>query len=175
MIRHFPPRTIVLAFAGLIASACHSVNSPDPSLRASLVADSAQFTVVHQGTFFNGQIGFTFTNTTQSVVSRAGCGGPGWPELQKNVDGRWVTAYDQISLACRTIPDFSWQPGELMHSVLQFSVAERGQSFYPQLNVASIDGVYRLRWTFAVGREAGAPGAQEVEAISNRFRLRLAQ
>lgn len=156
--------------APLAALACHSVDGPAP-LRATLVTDSAQFTVIHQGTFFTGAIGFTLTNSTSNPISRAGCGGPGVPELQKNVDGHWVSAYDQISLACRTLPDFSWDAGAQMRSVLQFSVAERGRNFYPQLNVATIDGTYRLRWTFSAGRVADAAGAQEVEAISNQFRL----
>lgn len=173
MTTRFRVRSFFAFFAGMVALACHNVDGPS-TLRATLVTDSAQFTVIHQGTFFTGAIGFTLTNSTSNPISRAGCGGPGAPELQKNVDGRWVSAYDQISLACRTVPDFSWDAGEQMRSVLQFTVAERGQNFYPQLNVATIDGDYRLRWTFATGRVADAAGAHEVEAISNQFRLALA-
>lgn len=162
--------SILAGFASLIALACSTVDGPSP-LRATLVTDSAQFTVVHQGAFFTGAIGFTLINSTSNPISRAGCGGPGVPALQKNVDGRWVSAYDQIEFLCRTAPDFSWDAGEQMRGVLRFTVAERGQNFYPQFNVATVDGEYRLRWTFSTGRVVDAAGAREVEAISKRFRL----
>jgi hypothetical protein len=127
---------------------------------------------------FNGKayfakIGFVYVNDTGKPVSRAGCGGPGWPDLEKNVAGRWVQAYWPVYLACRIIPDFVLASGATYHGVLEFLAFEPGHNIMPLLLVDSIDGVYRLRWDFSEGEVAGAKGVRRVEAISNEFRMVL--
>jgi hypothetical protein len=56
---------------------------------------------------------------------------------------------------------------------VSFLAFEPGHRMEPELQVESIDGVYRLRWGFSTRREAGAQGSREVEAISNEFRMVL--
>ena len=153
--------------------ACQTLGGRRPQLHASLVTDSAAVAVYHRGIGYTAKIGFTFTNSSGRTVSRAGCGGPGWPDLEKKVGTRWVPAYYPVMLTCRTSPDFSWEPGQQFRDVLRMAVTERGHNFFPQLEVDSIDGIYRLHWSFTEGRDAGAKGARSVEAISNEFLMKL--
>ena len=154
-------------------SGCQTLRRQETPFQASLVTDSSEVAAYFRGNAYIATIGFTFTNTTGRAISRAGCGGPGWPELEKQSSGRWVPAYYPVSLLCRTIPDFSWDAGARFHDVLQFMAFERGHNTMPEIMVDSIDGVYRLRWSFAEGRDADAKGARRVDAISNAFRMTL--
>ena len=43
----------------------------------------------------------------------------------------------------------------------------------PELEVDSIDGVYRLHWGFTEGPNASADKARRVNAVSNEFRMIL--
>jgi len=163
----------LVAFGIGLLFGCQTFNGSRAPLHASLVTDSTEVTAYHRGSGYVATIGFTFTNNTGRTISRAGCGGPGWPGLEKKVNTRWISAYHPVVLACRTYPDFSWQPGAQIRDALRFVAYERGHNTYPQINVDSIDGTYRLRWSFTEGREAGAKGARNIEAISNEFYMKL--
>jgi hypothetical protein len=93
--------------------------------------------------------------------------------LEKNVGGRWVTAYSPVYLACLSKPDFMIPSGEKFHGVLQFTAYEPGHNTAPELNVDSIDGIYRLRWDFREGTDATVPGTRNVESVSNEFQMVL--
>jgi hypothetical protein len=164
--------TIAVIAVSVSVFACQALVPLREPSRVVLHADSAEVPVhFNQHTYF-AKIGFMFVNDTRQPLSRAGCGGPGWPALEKNVDGRWVAAYYPISLLCRSIPDFSVPPGRTYRNVLEFMATEPGQRLMPNLLVKSIDGIYRLRWSFAVGRK-DEQDAKRVEAISNEFRMVL--
>ena len=148
---------------------CRTLREGSSELRLSFVTDSSHVTVYDRGNAYVGNIAYTLTNTTNQPISRSGCGGPGYPDLEKKVSNRWVVAYDNISLACRTHPDFSWDPGSQIRDVLRFTAFKPGHNTYPQIRVDSIDGTYRLRWSFTEGRQEGAKGARSIEAVSNEF------
>lgn len=152
---------------------CEALVRSRGHLTASLRTDSTEIGVHSGGNAYFAKIGFVYVNNTGKPVSRAGCGGPGWPQLEKGVNGRWVPAYYAVYMVCRTIPDFWLESGMPYRDVLQFIAYERGHNTGPELLVDSIDGVYRLRWDFTEGRDATARGARRVEAISNEFRMVL--
>jgi hypothetical protein len=153
--------------------ACQALIPSRRPLLVSIHTDSAEVGVhFNQNTYF-GKIGFFFVNDTGKPLSRAGCGGPGWPALEKNVDGHWVPAYYQIYLACRTMPDFFLPPGGTYRSVLDFMAFEPGHNKGPELLVKTIDGVYRLHWGFVAAQNTDEEGASQVELISNEFRMVL--
>ena len=164
----------LLVFGSALSIGCSSASAPKSAPEVSLVTDSARFVVQFDGSFFTGHIGYTFTNASGDILSKAGCRAPDGPRLEKQVNGRWVVAYDQISLLCRTIPDFTWQPGTKTPALLDVVAAKRGTNSYPQLNVDAVDGVYRLHWDFAIGPDATAEGVRTVDVVSNTFRLTLA-
>lgn len=168
-------RTAVLALTlGLpYLVACQSFGGNHEPLSAFLRTDSTEVSVQFRSNAYVARIGFVLINNTGKPISRAGCGGPGWPEVEKRVNGRWVPAYYPVYLACRTIPDFSWENGARYQDAVAFMAFEPGHRTMPELMVDSIDGVYRLHWGFSEGREAGAKGARRVEAISNEFRMIL--
>jgi len=152
---------------------CQSLRSSPEPLHAPIVTDSSEISVSFRGNAYVAKIGFTFTNTTGHVISRAGCGGPGWPGVEKMVKDRWVEAYYPFYPACRTIPDFSLEPGAQIRDQVSFMAFAAGHRTVPELMVDSIDGVYRLHWSFTEGREATAEKARRVEAVSNEFRMIL--
>jgi len=65
--------------------------------------------------------------------------------------------------------------GGTFKGVLNFSAFEPGHNWGPELRVASIDGIYRLRWDFAEGTDATASGVRKVESTSNEFRMVLSE
>jgi hypothetical protein len=153
--------------------ACQSLSNRPP-LFAALTTDSTVVTAYHRGIGYTANIGFTLINTSGVTISRAGCGGPGWPDLEKKEDGQWVAVYYPIIMTCRTYPDFSWKPGAKIRDALHFEAFERGHNNFPEIRVDSISGVYRLRWSFTEGSEDGRKGARPVMAISNDFVIKLA-
>jgi hypothetical protein len=152
---------------------CETLAPSARSLTASLRTDSTQIGVHRSGFAYIANIGFVYTNTTPKPVSKAGCGGPPFPQLEKNVGGQWVAAFYPVYLDCLTKPDFNIPSGETFRGVLQFTAYERGHNTAPELNVDSIDGIYRLRWDFREGTDATTPGTRSVESISNEFQMVL--
>lgn len=169
------PNLVWLVIFTQIASldACNSFRGVATPLRAPLTTDSTEVIVLFRGNAYVANIGFTFRNTTGRIISRVGCGGPGVPDLEKKVNGRWVPAYYAAVLACRISPDHFWNPGWSTHEVLRFMAFEPGHNIMPELKVDSIDGVYRLHWDFREGRDASARRARRVEATSNEFHMTL--
>ena len=158
---------------GTYAGACHTLGLSGPPLTASLRTDSAEIGVHMSGFTYLAKIGFVYVNTTSESVSKAGCGFPPFPELQKKVDGKWVAAYYAVYLACLTKPDFTLRSGESYHGVLEFMASQPGHQTEPTLLVGSIDGTYRLEWDFAQGTDTEIKGARTVHAFSNEFRMVL--
>jgi hypothetical protein len=152
---------------------CQTLNSSRALVHVPIVTDSSEIGVSFRGNAYVAKIGFTFTNTTGHAISRAGCGGPGSPNVEKKVNNRWVPAYYQWSLLCRTVPDFSWEPGAQIRDEVRFLAFARGHNTVPELEVDSIDGVYRLHWSFTEGRDADAEKARRVDAVSSEFRMIL--
>jgi len=131
--------------------------------------------VRHSGFTYHAKIGFVYTNTTAKPVSKAGCGSPPFPGLEKKVNDQWVAAYYPLYLMCLTKPDFMLESGQTYRGVLEFMAHEPGHHTGPELRVDSIDGIYRLRWDFAEGTDATAKGARRVQSISNEFRMVLSE
>jgi hypothetical protein len=153
--------------------ACQALIPSRGPLLVPIHTDSAEVGVrFSQNTYF-GKIGFFFVNDTGKPLSRAGCGGPGWPALEKKVDGHWVPAYYQVYLLCRTMPDYFLPPGATYRSVLDFMAFEPGHNTALELLVKTIDGVYRLHWGFVAAQSTDEKGARPVELISNEFRMVL--
>lgn len=153
--------------------ACQALIPSRGPLLVSIHTDSAEVGVRFNQDAYFGKIGFYFVNGTGKPLSRAGCGGPGWPALEKKVDGEWVPAFYQVYLTCRTTPDFFLPPGATYRSVLDFMAFEPGHNKAPELLVKTIDGVYRLRWGFVAAQSTDEKGARQVELISNEFRMVL--
>jgi hypothetical protein len=165
---------IVCALVSLqFLAACQSLGITKPPASTLLRTDSTEIGAHMSGFYYLAKIGFEFTNTTRSPISRAGCGGPGFPDLEKKVGEQWVRAYDQISLLCRTIPDFTLPSGGTYRGVLDFMAAAPGHNAMPRLLVDSIEGMYRLRWDFAEGTDDGTRNPRVVKGISNEFRMIL--
>lgn len=171
--RHRKNLTTLMAIGSLgCFVGCHTLAPSARPLTAALRTDSTEIGAHRSGFYYLANIGFVYTNTTAKPVSMAGCG-PRFPDLEKNVGGKWVAAYYPVYLACLMKPDFMIESGATFRGVLQFMASEPGHKTFPELNVDSIDGVYRLRWDFREGIEAMAPGTRIVKSISNEFQMVL--
>jgi len=74
---------------------------------ATLVTDSAEYTVRFVKPFYRARIGFAYTNHTGDAVSANMCHGPTPPTLEKEVSpGGWVVAYSPFLQLCRSEPPF---------------------------------------------------------------------
>lgn len=173
MIQSTSISVVAAAIAISVVACAHGLS--DPQLTASLRTDSTQIGVQATDLSYSAKIGFVYINTTGSPVAKAGCGSPPYPDLQKNVDGKWVSAYSPAYLLCLTKPDFSVPSGGTFHGTLEFWAAKPNQNWEPKLLVDSIDGVYRLEWDFVEGTDTDVKGARIVKAVSNEFRMVLSQ
>jgi hypothetical protein len=153
--------------------ACAPLNPFREPPTASLRADSGEVGVHRSGFAYIAKIGFTYINTTAKPVSKAGCGFPPWPTLEKKVEGRWVLAYNPVYLLCLTRPDFMVRSGETFHAVFDFEAYEPGHRWAPTLDVSSVDGIYRLRWDLVEGTDANNRDARIIRSTSNEFRMVL--
>jgi hypothetical protein len=153
--------------------ACGPLHLSREAPTASLRTDSAEVGVHRNGFAYVANIGFTYVNTTDKPVSKAGCGFPPLPELEKRVDGKWVSAYSPGYLLCLSKPDFMLRSGEAYHGVIPFLAYEPGHNAAPRLDVASIDGIYRLRWDMVEGTDATDKDARIIRSTSNEFRMVL--
>lgn len=87
-------------------------------------------------------IPFTITNAKDEPIYMVGCKQAPAPDLQKNVNGEWVTAYSPIHLMCLS-PPFIVEPFETFHDTLRVYGALPGQNTAPTFDT-DIDGTYRL-------------------------------
>ena len=165
----------LLLTSGLVSylGACRTVDLAGRAPTASLSTDSTEIGVHKSGSVYLAKIGFTYVNTTSKPVSKAGCGGPPFPQVEKKVNGRWVAAFYAAYLMCLTKPDFMIPSGGSFRNAVQFHAYEPGHHSGPELLVGSIDGIYRLRWDFVEGTDATAKDARKVLATSNEFRMVL--
>jgi hypothetical protein len=145
----------VLAMTSIAGCRTGAARGRQPTV--TLVTDSTRYTIRQANGFYVATIGFVQT--------------PGPPLLEKNVDGRWVRAYDPVVLACLTIPPFRIPAGASYRGTLHFDVAQRGRNAFPTLEVDSIPGIYRLRWALHEGPDPDADNTTLAEAISNEFRF----
>ncbi len=166
-------RALLVAALVAAAAGCRPLPAPErqhePGSEAMLVTDSAQYTVRFVDGMYRTTIGYTYTNRSDDAVSAVHCHTPPPPVLEKNVGGQWVRAYSPVMLMCLTLPPFRIDPGATYRGVVDFAAAPPGRNVAPALEVESIPGTYRLRWTLRRGMDPdmGTP----VEAISNEFRL----
>src|SRR5687767_15799045 len=91
----------------LAVSACVFLTESAPPNENSanvLVTDSTEFGARLVGNAYVGNVQYTFTNPARLTVSRNYCGSPPPPDLQKNIEGSWVSLFPVPQLLCLTIP-----------------------------------------------------------------------
>ena len=158
---------------GLALCACSLVTSePTPPVADVLVTDSTEFGARLVGNAYAANIRYTFTNPARVTVSRNYCQAPPPPDLQKNINGSWVSVFPLVSPLCLSIPPFRIEPGASYRGFRPLrldGVANVGMD--PRIGIDSVNGTYRLRWSWVIGPDPDAPGAARLEALSNEFRI----
>ena len=164
----------LLAAVPLVSiGACQTLRFPRQLVTAPIRTDSAQIGVRHGGYTYRAEIGLVFTNTTPNPVSAAvRC--PPFQWLEKKVQDNWVraTGYNNC-LTSAGPPGLTIESGQSYRGLYQLLASDRGHAGWPELQVDSIEGIYRLRWNFREGTDAYDENARTVEGISNEFRIVL--
>lgn len=121
-------------------------------------------------------IDFTFTNPTGRRVYVPTCRTPHPPGLEKWQNGAWVRAYSPVVLECLG-PPLVIEPGAAYAGTLSIHAGRAGTRQYPQFQVESIPGTYRLVWNVLGnwapdGPEPGLGTPLPLEQrVSNNFRI----
>ena len=170
-------RSVTLLAMGSLAyfGACQTLRPSNPPLTASLRTDSAQIGVRHGSFTYKAEIGLVFTNTTLNPVS-TGISCPPFQTLEKKVHDHWVraTGYNNC-LVSQPMPRLTLESGQSYRDVFQLLASDRGHAGWPELQVDSIQGIYRLRWDFVESTGVSTKDARAVESTSNEFRMVLSK
>jgi hypothetical protein len=153
--------------------ACQTLRPSRAPLIAPIRTDSVQIGVRHGGYTYKAEIGLVFTNTTTNPVSTSSwC--PPFQRLEKKVQDHWLRATGPNNcLASASMPGLTIESGQSYRDVFQLLASDRGHAGWPELQVDSIEGIFRLRWDFVEGIDPSATNARKVEGISNEFRMIL--
>ena len=139
---------------------------------ATLRADSAQFTVHTNGSFYQASIGFHFANHSGRALSMNYCNVPTPPLLEKQrADGSWMLAYEQVLQLCQTLPPFRIPDGGTYQDTLRFAAGRPQTAVFPKFEPDSVPGIYRLRWVLRAGVDPDNKAAPFVTIVSPSFTL----
>lgn len=149
-----------------------AIQQSSPALRTR--ADSYTLTATEAG--YQGIIEFSFHNPTDQTVYIANCNGENPPELQKLIDGKWVTAWRGYQSSCSDAPITVGPHQQYRHRFGVFGGFPSNDA-YPKFLVPEIGGTYRLLWhkvgDFKDHRVSTSLGAElPLESrISNQFQI----
>ena len=138
-----------------------------------MTTDATLYVVETNAGWYQTKIGFVYENHTDRSVSQNYCRTPGPPVVEKYESGKWTAAYIPIVLLCLTMPPFVIAADSSYTAILDFTAAPPNTHKGPELRVAAIPGIYRLRWAMRAGSDPNAEDAPMVDAVSNQFRLVL--
>jgi hypothetical protein len=124
-----------------------------------------------------GEIPFSYTNTTGETVYVVNCNEFVPPMLEKQEGDMWVPAWGAAVPDCLD-PPIVIQPGETYGDTLSIFSAHADRNMVPIFEVEDVEGIYRLVWPDVVyNYDMNRPGFGDplpVQArISNRFVLRV--
>jgi hypothetical protein len=116
-------------------------------------------------------IPYVYRNATGDSVYFVNCNEIIVPSLEKQTGDAWSPAWSGASPACLSLPVVVPPGGEYQDTVRVLS----GPNTYPRLDVADIDGTYRLVWHGVVHSYHDAPPfgtpLPQAERTSNTFTL----
>lgn len=165
----------VLLAAAAAASACSSSEAPPASGGETIGGFQTSelhydFTRVSDGT--EVRIPYVYRNVTGDSVYFIHCNGIIVPSLEKRTGETWSWVWSGVTPACMSPPMVVPPDGEYRDTVRVLT----GPNTAPQLEVAEIDGTYRLVWHGVVhsyrdgAPQLGTPLPQD-ERTSNEFTL----
>jgi hypothetical protein len=152
--------TAVLSLGVLHIAGCQTFQYREPYLHM-LQTDSAEVAV--RGAIV--RIGFSFANMTGKPIS-GGCE----PILERMINAKWKLLPRTTLLDCMGI---TLERGAIFHTQFEMLTSHvvEDLALAGVRGADSIDGVYRLRWSFVEGRDSHSARARPVSGVSNEFRL----
>ena len=179
-MRLFPTGyTATWIIALLCACSDDAVVVPDPILavprdpEAAFQTDSLEYTLSFEPAGYVTTIGFTFKNPTADTVFVINCRKLWQFHVEKHADGQWIRAFKPTLPGCLDAP-IVIAPGSEARASLRIAAGYPGTNIYPQFEVATIAGVYRIVWNHVVDAWNEHPPSWGAEIavehrVSNRF------
>lgn len=159
---------LTLALLGSCANA--GPLQPDRSLdgaETALRTDRARYPVARSGQYLSLDIGYRYTNPTETTRYAARCGSPHPPTLEKWTGAQWELAYAAVVPACWMEP-LPIAPGATYTDTLRVRALEGGA--HPDFRVRPVAGTYRLVWRLLSGRDPKGPHTPTTE-VSSTFEI----
>jgi hypothetical protein len=170
---------LLVALAGACADPATAVLEPPLSvprdIEAAFQTDSLEYTLSHEPWGYDATIGFTFKNPTADSVFVVNCRSLWQFHLEKYEAGGWIPAYQPSLPGCLS-PAIIISPLSEAQASVRIIAGYRGTNLYPQFEVESIEGVYRIVWkqvvhSFVMYPTSWGPDIPFEHRISNRFVL----
>ena len=165
-------RTVaVLAVVAACAGACSDATAPAEPTTPDFRTDSASYTLSAGPIAYQGTILVSYTNHTGAAVSFANCNGLTDVELEKLVNGAWVSVWSPVLPLCMSAP-ITVAPNATWRTSVNVSSAYPEVNAGPKFSITDIPGTYRAVWTEAMvgGTGTGDPLPEE-HRVSNAFTL----
>lgn len=140
---------------------------------AAIQTDRLEYVLTPSERLIETSIHLTYTNRTGAAVHIHSCGGPQPPRLEKQEQGRWVTALEPVMDLCLGLPITVAAGATYVHEY-RLTAGVPGTTAFPHFEVASIPGTYRLVWDLYHEAVPGSPPTGLLplrERVSNEFRL----
>jgi len=149
--------------------ACKTLNQP-VTTAALMRTDTTEIRVGRSGETYATMIGFVLVNTTAGAISSGMC----MPNVEKSVMRKgkqvWEAASYGVVLGCDRA---GFNQSEAYRERVLFSAPNLEKYMSPDHWINSIDGTYRLRWSFVEAADGTSGRARRIDAVSNEFHLTL--
>ena len=178
--RHFAVAALLAlgAAASLGCSNSAAPSSPEGAAasEAPIRTDRAEYVADRAGGGVSLDIPIRYVNPTQGPVWVSTCHSVYPPTLEKLVGDAWVPAYNEPVLLCLGVP-IVIQAGASYEYTFRVRASPRGTNTYPQFELESVPGTYRLVWGVYEGDGTGLAKGEEPrllpldQRVSNSFRI----
>jgi hypothetical protein len=159
----------LVAACCLNLGACKTLNHP-VTTSALMRTDTTEFSVGRSGQSYGAKIGFVFENTAGGAISSGMC----LPNVEKRVMRKGRQVWEAVSFGMVMGCDGrGFVRGQTYREFLLFSAPNMETYMSPDHWINTIDGTYRLRWSFVEGTSLASRRARRIEGVSNEFHMTL--
>lgn len=172
---------VLFSLGGAVQLGCSSSSSPSSpdgvvASDAAIRTDRAEYVADRSGGGVSLDIHIRYTNPTDGPTWLSTCHGAYPPMMEKLVDGAWVRAFEPPVLLCLGVP-IVVAPGASFDDDFIVRASPRGSNTYPQFELETVPGTYRLVWDIHRGDGSGIANGETPQLLpldqrlSNTFRI----
>ena len=170
-------RNVTISAACLLVLSCDSATAPENRVPPGVETDGTSFQLEDLGSWYSGNIPYTFTNRTGGAVYFPNCHGTFDIGLERKERGGWREVWRPVLAACLSAP-IVIQPDSVYRRTLRLVGAAPGNNnAYPRFRRLDLPGTYRLVLIDALSSyQDRLPWGEPIELVhraSNEFHLSL--